>query len=164
MGGCEVATLLQATRADFSTPSRRIQRPGPRSASYTPCRAGAVPVAVNAGPSGHGIRTTGAIHVEGSRGSTPRTCSCSSIACIHARTMSGATALRITTNPLGVKSVVDTAVSLLWRLPNAAGHMPTRRSVLHGAINNGSVRGPLCLANWTLPASRSNLPRMGLDI
>jgi hypothetical protein len=83
----------------------------------TPWRAGAVPAAVNAGPSGHGIRTTGATHVEGSRGSTPRTCSCSSIASIQARTMSGATALRITTNPLGVKSLVDTAISLLWRPP-----------------------------------------------
>src|SRR6266403_866415 len=81
------------------TPWRGIQRPGPRSSSYTLQSAADVPAAANEGPSGHAKRTTGFFHVTGSPGSTPRARSSSSINATHVRTMPGATAPRTAMNP-----------------------------------------------------------------
>lgn len=109
--------------------------PGP-SASYTSRSASDVPAAANAGPSGHGKRTTGAIHVLGSRGSTPRARSSPSMRSTHARTMSGATALRTTRNPCVEKSPVGTAI------PFSYGgfflcHVCDRRDRVNGCLQAG---------------------------
>src|SRR6266571_426358 len=81
------------------TPWRGIQRPRPRSWSYTSQSAGDVPAAANAGPSGQAKRTTGFVHVTRLRGSMPRARSSSSISATHVRTTPGATARRTATNP-----------------------------------------------------------------
>ena len=66
------------------TPSRGIQPPGPRSASYVCRSAGDVPAVAKAGPSGQGRRTTGWVQVLGSRGSTTRARSSFSMTPTHA--------------------------------------------------------------------------------
>jgi hypothetical protein len=76
---------------------------------------GDLPATVNAGPSGHGKRTTGSVHVPGSRGSTPRARSSFSMTSTHALTTSAATAFLTTRNPSAQKSSIDAAISLTRR-------------------------------------------------
>src|SRR5438093_2067754 len=80
------------------TPRGGSQPPGARSSSYTADSAADVPAVANAGPSGQAKRTTGLVHVAGSRGSTPLARNSFSISRTHFQTTSAATAPRKETN------------------------------------------------------------------
>lgn len=116
------------------TPCRRIQRPTPRSLSYTLQRVGDVPAAANAGPSGQEIRTTGLVQVAGSCGSMDRSRRASATTSTHRRTASAETASRTVTKPFVQKS------SMRLAIPTRAQVCPTR-SIQVWIIRGGGGRG-----------------------
>src|SRR5258708_3785875 len=112
------------------TPSRFAHRLCPSHTSYIFPSAGDVPAAANAGPSGQRKRTTGSLHVVGSRGSTARLRSSPSMTSTHLRTTSGAIAPRTTRNPSAQKSSTIAVISLgLGRWRSAVRRRERRGSV-----------------------------------
>jgi hypothetical protein len=150
------------------TPSRWTQQPGPRSASYSSRSAGDVPAVANAGPSGHGSRTTGLVQVLGSRGSTPRPRSSFSMTATHARTVSGATAPRTTRNPSAQKLSMVAVISLTKVVcPNARYH-PRPKAVgcmpLLDDARDGGPRVRASGASGSLPQSLRRYSQRAIEL
>src|SRR5262245_54935325 len=86
-----------------------------------------MPAAANAGPSGQFTRTTGALHVAASRGSTARACSSLSMATTQPRTIGAGTAPRTATKPSSRKRSIDGVVLTERRAPWRDGRVSVRQ-------------------------------------